>query len=207
MTIEAVLFDADGVVQRQGDGWSTLLGDILKPEGDTDAFCGEVFAAEAPSLVGEGDFEPALAAVMHQWGCRVSVQEALRAWEAIVVDEGVVDQVKALREAGTYCGLATNQQAYRARFMADKLGYGALFDQSFYSCELGYRKPDPGYFRAVLERMSSPAGRVLFIDDSPANVEAACGAGLGGALFQPGEGVEWGGAMRGLLGQYGLLQE
>ncbi|NKB71324.1 MAG: HAD-IA family hydrolase [Candidatus Latescibacteria bacterium] len=204
MTIEAVLFDADGVVQRQRAGWSQLLGGLIGPEADIEAFCRDIFAAEAPSLVGERDFTLALEGVLHKWKCTVPVSQALQVWEAIVVDEGVVAQIKTLRARGTYCGLATNQQAYRAAFMGQQMGYTTLFDRSFYSCELGYRKPAPGYFRAVLQGLPFPPGQVLFIDDSPANVEAACTAGLAGVLFQPGEGVEWAGPLRSLLAVHGL---
>lgn len=52
------------------------------------------------------------------------------------------------------------------------------FDHCFYSCEVGFRKPDLAYFEAIMNRLALSAGECLFIDDSEANVESARTAGL-----------------------------
>jgi FMN phosphatase YigB (HAD superfamily) len=44
-------------------------------------------------------------------------------------------------------------------------------------------KPDPTFYDALLKRSSVPADRILFIDDLPANVEAAKYAGMHGHRF------------------------
>ena len=46
------------------------------------------------------------------------------------------------------------------------------------SCHLGVRKPDPGFFERLLERIGHGPDHVLFLDDRPSNVEAAASFGL-----------------------------
>ena len=90
-----------------------------------------------------------------------------------------------LRAAGMYCALATNQNAYRARYISDDLDYAESFDHAFYSCEIGSTKPDPRFFRAVLDALRLPPDRVLFIDDRHENVASAGDAGMRATLLQP----------------------
>ena len=132
MRIEAILFDADGVVQRptadRQAQWRALVGgadELVKK------FKLDVFTAERP------------------------------------------------------CHLATNQEPYRARHMRDVLDYGKVFDRLFFSCEIGCSKPDPGYFRAILDSLKLPPRAVLFIDDVDANVAAAESVGIRAELFAP----------------------
>ena len=187
MKIQAVLFDADGVVQRQAESFrSTLIGLLESPEADANAFLQDIFETERPSVTGQQSFEVGLETVLSRWHCRGTLQDALQAWEQLIVDETITDVIQRLRATGLYCGLATNQQSYRARYMSETLGYQTLFNATFYSCDLGYRKPDVRYFEAILETLSFPPRDILFIDDNEPNVKAAHQVGLNAALFQPG---------------------
>ena len=76
-----------------------------------------------------------------------------------------------------------------------------IFDEQFYSWELGVAKPDPGYFRAIVERVDGRPERMLFIDDNAENVEGAREVGLPAELFPAGGGVA---ALRPLLAAYGI---
>ncbi len=88
--------------------------------------------------------------------------------------------------------------------MSEVLGYGELFYREFYSCYLGWAKPDPAYFGDVLRLGELAPGRTLFIDDRPQNVEAARAAGLQAAQFVLGEIGSGGVALRTLLAGFGL---
>jgi putative hydrolase of the HAD superfamily len=57
------------------------------------------------------------------------------------------------------------------------------FEALFLSYEIGHRKPDASYFNYVLEHMNAQPEEVLFIDDSPANIEAAEALGINALLF------------------------
>jgi putative hydrolase of the HAD superfamily len=199
--ISAVLFDADGVIQRSTiDWWSRLTSFV--PAGDGEAFVADLMAAEKPSLVGKGDFREAVAEVLRRWDSPVTVEDALEPWTWFAAEPAVVELIRKLRADGIGCHLATNQQAYRRAIMQDERGYGEWFDQTFYSCDLGLAKPDPAYFRAILEAISQPADAVLFIDDNESNVAGARSVGLHAEVYDLSSGTD---ALIGLLRQYELL--
>ena len=66
--ISAVLFDADGVIQRASQDWWSRLGSLVPA--DASAFVADLMAAEKPSLVGKGDFRDAVAEVLARWNSR-----------------------------------------------------------------------------------------------------------------------------------------
>ncbi|WP_405067972.1 HAD-IA family hydrolase [Kribbella sp. NBC_01510] len=197
--LSAVLFDADGVVQRPSQDWWARLTSLVPS--DSDAFVADLMAAEKPSLVGKGDFRDAVAEVLHRWNSPASVEEAMEPWHWFAAEPAVISLIGSLRAAGIGCHLATNQQAYRRAIMQDERGYGAWFDQTFYSCDLGLAKPDPAYFRAILAALQVSASEVLFIDDNEANVAGALGVGLRAEVYDLSAGVP---ALVELLRRYGL---
>ncbi|MGW6277417.1 HAD family hydrolase [Kribbella sp. NPDC055071] len=184
--VSAVLFDADGVLQRPTTDWWPRLH-ALAPE-NPEAFVAELMAAERPTLVGKGSFPEVVADLLRQWGSPASVEEALEPWSWFESVPEVVALIGRLRAGGIGCHLATNQMAYRRGLMVER-GYGDWFDQTFYSCDVGLAKPDPAYFRHILSTLDLPAPSVLFIDDNEANVASAAGVGLHAELFDLSMGV------------------
>ena len=156
-TIRAVLLDADGVVQLPGSAWSGSLGALCGDPDRADEFRADVFAAEKPCLTGAADFESALAQVLRKWQSSVSVEVALRAWTDIEPAADILDLVRSLRSSGVSVSLATNQQAHRAHFMTNSLGYRTHFDHLLYSCELGFSKPSVEYSNRIGTKV--PAAR------------------------------------------------
>jgi len=57
------------------------------------------------------------------------------------------------------------------------------FEALFLSYEIGHRKPEASYFNYVLKHMNAQPEEVLFVDDSPANIEAAEALGINTFLF------------------------
>jgi putative hydrolase of the HAD superfamily len=194
----AVLFDADGVLQRPTRDWWPRLHELAPT--DSEAFVAELMAAERPTLVGKGSFPDVVAEVLRRWNSPASVEDALEPWSWFEAVPEVISLIAGLRAAGTQCHLATNQMAYRRSIMVER-GYNTWFDQTFYSCDVGLAKPDPAYFRAILAAIDVPASSVLFVDDNAANVESARGVGLHAEQYELSTGVP---ALVELLDRYGL---
>ena len=184
MKIDAILFDADGVVQRpfaaRRDAWLELLGSGR----DVDKFVAAIFEVEELALEGQADFIEGLSSILAEWGCQGTVDDALVAWTMIEVDAEIAEIVRSLRRGGLKCCLATNQEPHRADYMSAKLRYAELFDKEFYSCRMGVMKPAGAYFRAILNNIDIPAGNVLFLDDHRINVDAARETGIHAAEFR-----------------------
>jgi putative hydrolase of the HAD superfamily len=200
--IDAVLFDADGVVQhpapRRRDAFEKLLG--AGQVSNVDEFLKDVFAAEEPSLIGSDGFVAALADILAKWRCQGSLDDVLRAWTMIEVYADIMEAIQSLRRSGVGCYLATNQELHRATYMSRILGYRELFDREFYSCHIGSMKPDSSYFQGIIQELKLPASRVVFVDDHEINVTAARKVGLHAATFEGRAGMS---ALRQTLSQFG----
>ncbi len=90
----------------------------------------------------------------------------------------IMDQLKA---AGYRQAIATNNEPRRTNFLENEMGFGGRVEAIFSSGRLGVLKPNRDFFDQVLAHLNLPADRVLFIDDSQANIEAA--AKLGWQVF------------------------
>jgi len=202
VTIATVLFDADGVLQDPVERWRPAFGKKFALAGDTlDAFAQSVHATELDHLTRNDNFPNALEATLRRWNLTGRLPEALEILNAIRVDVDTVKIVQELRARGIHCHLATNQQSHRARHMSEVIGYRDLFNREFYSCRIGIAKPDPGFFRFILNKLDVPPKSVLFIDDREENVKSAIEVGLRARLF-PVAGGEV--AMRAVLARCGL---
>ena len=102
----------------------------------------------------------------------------------IEVRQPMLAAVRAVRDLGLRCGLATNQQNLRGAYMRSSLGFEKIFDEQFYSFEIGFAKPKQGIFGRSWHRSVSP-DRVLFIDDHDGNVAGAREVGIHSELFLP----------------------
>jgi HAD superfamily hydrolase (TIGR01509 family) len=67
------------------------------------------------------------------------------------------------------------------------MGLASRFDRFFFSCHLGVRKPDPGFYRHITRELGVPPAALLFFDDQRANVEAARAAGWRAELYAMGD--------------------
>jgi putative hydrolase of the HAD superfamily len=187
--IRVVLFDADGVIQHvEHASGNVLRAQVERILGfvpdDLDRFTREIFEAERTAMVGHADFVEILHPVLAQWGAH-GVADTLAAewWCPIDTDQSILSLIGTLRQQGMVCALATNQQRYRARYMDETLSYRSVFDRSFYSYQLGLRKPDIEYFKAIIAALECAPDEMLFFDDAEENVAAARSVGLQAEQF------------------------
>lgn len=190
MRVRHVLLDADGVLQELPGGWHAALEVYAGKR--TAELLAAIAMDEQPSVRGdEPGFFPVLTRLLKEHQVSASALEVqIAVWERIEVLPHTAGLVAELRGRGYGVHLATNQNPERAAYMRNKLKYDELFDSSFYSCAVGYAKPDPAYFRKVLATLGAEAGEVGFVDDSPANVAAAREVGLVAHQWRYGDPVE-----------------
>ena len=130
-----------------------------------------------------------------------------RAWNAMLLDypPGRIDFLKTVGSRyEMYLLSNTNAIHYKAvqKIYADTFGGGSLddlFKKSYYSYTTGMRKPDADIFELVLRETSLPAGTMLFIDDTPANIHTAESLGITSLFLSKPHTVEE------LFEQHGLL--
>ncbi|MHB1445932.1 MAG: HAD family hydrolase [Acidimicrobiales bacterium] len=181
-SVRAVLFDADGVIQRSGAFPAHVQSELGWSEEDFHGFLSDLFSHPLYEgcLEGRASFLPLLGALLEPRTCSMTPAQFMADWHRVGIETvpGAFELVEQLRAAGVICCLATNQDPERAVFMDEQLGYAGRFDHSFYSCRMGVRKPAPEYFRHALAVLELAPEQVLFLDDHPANVDAAMQVGL-----------------------------
>ena len=193
-----MLFDADGVIQGTRAGWMEELTAWGGSRGEE--FLLAVAAADVSCLTG-ADFGAAMREVLRQFEISAPLEDVLdrRFW--IEVRQPMLAAVRAVRDLGLRCGLATNQQNLRGAYMRSSLGFEKIFDEQFYSFEIGLAKPETGYFQTIMDRIDVAPDRVLFIDDHDGNVAGAREIGIHSELFPRDGGVT---ALTPILARYGV---
>ncbi len=92
---------------------------------------------------------------------------------------GALETARAIRANGRYrMAVLNNESRELNEYRVRTFGLGELFDEFFSSCYTGRRKPDPTAYREALDVTRRAAEETLFLDDRPANVEAAARLGI-----------------------------
>ncbi|MGW6928684.1 HAD family hydrolase [Lentzea sp. NPDC054927] len=89
-------------------------------------------------------------------------------------DPAMVELVRKARAAGLHTALLSNSwgEGYPKDLLVE------LFDTIVISGRIGLRKPDERIYRHTLDQIGVAAGRAVFFDDAPVNVEAAQAVGM-----------------------------
>jgi putative hydrolase of the HAD superfamily len=197
------MFDADGVLQHLPGGWIAAAEPFFG--GRALEFLQRSYAAELPTLAGQGDHLAILTATLADFAVTVPVADVYRGiWLSVEPVPTSLAVVRALRQGGYGVHLGTNQERYRAAHMREVLGYDGLFDVSCYSWELGAAKPDLAFFTEAARRIGAEPEAILFIDDNAENVAAARAAGLSAEQWCLDDGHD---LLYDLLAQHGVSAE
>jgi putative hydrolase of the HAD superfamily len=97
------------------------------------------------------------------------------------LDATLMEYIAVLR-ARVRTGLISNAWAGIRQVLGDG-GGETTFHEMIISAEVGLAKPDPAIFQLALARLNVPAAAAIFVDDVPANLEAARAIGMRPILF------------------------
>jgi FMN phosphatase YigB (HAD superfamily) len=118
--------------------------------------------------------------VMADCGLSATYEDFVRDWEDIFwLNEPVARLIGLLKSRGYGLVLGSNTNVLHAthfrRQFATTLG---LFDRLILSHEVGFLKPEAGFYAACVAAAGVPASSCVFVDDMAENVEGARRAGL-----------------------------
>ncbi|HOK98925.1 MAG: HAD family phosphatase [Bacteroidales bacterium] len=139
----------------------------------------ELFDRFDRGQVSEDNFRTAL---LNLCSCRhITAEQFDQAWNQIIVDvpDAVLNCLRHLAQQFNLFVLS-NTNSIHIRFLYRYLfevkgvhNFEAYFKKVYYSYQMGYRKPEVAIFEQVLVDAKIDPQRTLFIDDTPANIEAA----------------------------------
>lgn len=182
-----ILFDVDGVLVH---GYHAKLAfsrhwdERLETDfgiGRTDfrdRFIRTVFESEV--LTGKVSLYKALQEVLPTIGHDGDPQELIDYWmeRDAVTTPGLLPYVERLHACPSVrLFIATNQEAVRAGYLMNTMGFGRYFQDIFNSARLGVLKPNPQFFVRIEELLDRPDEKPTFFDDRQNVVEAARAAG------------------------------
>jgi putative hydrolase of the HAD superfamily len=113
-------------------------------------------------------------------GIGLTEAQFLEGWNAIFAGEmpGIAPLLAGAAQRLPLYAFSNTNPAHVAHFSktyADVLGH---FREIFLSSSIGLRKPDAEAYDHVVKAIGVPASRILFFDDSAANIEGARARGL-----------------------------
>jgi 2-haloacid dehalogenase len=103
---------------------------------------------------------------------------------------GTPEVLRELRDADMRLLALSNWSVDKFVLTRPRFAFLEWFEAIMISGDMGMAKPDPAIFRECIARFSLEPGRTVFIDDSPANVEAARAHGWRAILFESATQLE-----------------
>jgi 2-haloacid dehalogenase len=183
--VEAVVFDLGGVLIDWDPRYlyrklladeaavEEFLGSVCTPEWNAEQDRGRPFAEGVAELV---ERHPAHAAAIAAYSER---------WEEMLGGEipGSVEVLADLRAAGLPTYALTNWSAETFGIARERFAFLDWFCGVLVSGEERMVKPDPRFFRLLVERFGLDPGSSFYVDDSAANVAAARRLGFDAVRF------------------------
>ena len=120
-------------------------------------------------------------------GRSFSADQVKNAWNALLIGmpSENIDLLKALKKEGYALYLLSNTNIFHYDAIRDELktnfglnALGDLFDEAYYSFQIGMRKPDAEIFEFVMKSSAVDPDKTVFIDDNEDNIRASIMAGL-----------------------------
>lgn len=113
-----------------------------------------------------------------------AVTRIMTGWHDLkdVIEEGL-NTLRKCKAMGKKLYVLSNYNDKAFEYIRQKYDFWDLFDGFLISAQEGLIKPDPAIFRLLIDRFQLDPARSLFIDDSPANIEAALYCGLQGICY------------------------
>lgn len=185
MTVRAIFFDLGGVVvrtefqaprehlaERLNLTYEDLIRLVFESESSRQASVG--------AITTDAHWE----AVTRKLGRPASEASAIREefFAGDVLDTQLLAFIRALRPRYR-TGVISNAWPDLRQDLAEKKAEDA-FDVVVISAEVGVMKPDPRIYHIALDKAGVTAQEAAFVDDTPANVEAARMLGMHGILFK-----------------------
>ncbi len=175
--IDLVIFDCDGVlIDSEGLSGAVLI-DALAQIGvtiDFDDFCTRMVGRSFPTVAADLRARGAVMPETFEASYRARLLERFE--RELTVTDGVREMLAALDRR---CCVATSSSPARVRRSLELTGLGDVFGADVFTASMVARgKPAPDLFLLAAERMGTPPGRCLVIEDSLPGLEAAGAAGM-----------------------------
>jgi len=155
----------------------------------------ELFNLFDKGLISDFDFFTRVKELIRHQG---EDEELLRAWNAMLLDvpAGRLELLVKLKQKYNTFLLSNTNETHIESFERDLYlrhgvkNFNDYFDEVYYSCRTGLRKPDKEIFEMVLSKNKLDPAETIFIDDSVQHVQGAGQCGIRAYLLPKGMELE-----------------
>lgn len=196
--IRNIIFDLGGVLlnidpKRTIDAFNHLgMQNLIGEKGLT--YDHEIFYLMEQGKINPEEFRNGIRNLLSK---KVTDDQIDSAWTAMLLDfpKVRVELVQKLRNEFTIFLFSNTNAIHLTKYQSvfsNQHGFevSSLFEKSFYSNEIGFRKPTIESFQEIIRLSGIHPEESLFIDDSLQNVKGAIASGLNGYWLESGQKVE-----------------
>lgn len=179
--VDAILYDFGGVIieidfDRIFARWAELAGVPIERVKSRFSH-GEAYGRHERGEIELGEYYRALRAEL---GVELDDEQLIDGWQRVFGPEHpeVVEVLRGLQGRVPQYLLSNTNATHYDYFRHRYARALAPLDRIFASCEMGKRKPEPQAFEFVARATGVPLDRILFLDDTVANLEGARALGM-----------------------------
>jgi putative hydrolase of the HAD superfamily len=187
MNVEALLFDLGGVVfdidfGRAVASWAAaarLPAETVRARFAMD----DAYERHERGEIAAGQYFAALRASL---GIDVADAALVTGWNAIYLDEvpGMRGLLRNAADRWPVYAFTNSNPTHHAFWSLRYAETLEVFRRVFVSSEMGLRKPERAAFEAIASEIGVPLERILFFDDTQANVDGARAIGMAAVLVR-----------------------
>lgn len=184
--IKAITFDLDGVYFTS-ESFKRFKANLPKATSDEAAVNQVLYKSPQMQLFKTGKIseDNFWAYARQELGINVSNPDIFRILrDSYEINPQVRDYVHQVKSAGYKTCICTNNFITRIRELNKKFNFLADFDIQVISYEVGYIKPDPRIFQALLERSQVLPGELVYSDDDSSKLTGAKDLGINAFAYE-----------------------
>lgn len=179
----SVLLDIDGVLNH-GERFSDRYKKEIKVAPEViDNFFKNRFGL---CLIGKADLREELEDVLKDWNWKGTVSDLLNFWFEGEVNptKELFEIVEQLKSENVPLFAGTNQEKYRSEHLKRVLKLKDKFKKVYTSADVGVKKPELGFFNAILKENNIKPEELVYWDDDEENVASAKGLGINAFVYR-----------------------
>ena len=126
--------------------------------------------------------------VSRRLGSKLSFEQFVEVWNRALDPTPIHEDAFLAKLGKKYrLGLLSNTDPLHVAHMEKTYAFFEYFPVRIYSCSVGASKPNPIIYKEALQACKVRAQEAVYVDDVPANAQAATQLGMNGIVFQSPE--------------------
>jgi putative hydrolase of the HAD superfamily len=186
--IRALILDYGGVIS-QPQNPENVTNILHSLEQDHNGFSEVYFRQRGQYDLGQLSGEQYWTDILQHYGLNPDgfdiarlIQEDVKSWTQL--HESMIQFITESRSQIHRLAMLSNMTRDTLAFMRKHYSWLELFDELYFSCELGIKKPDREFYETCLRKLELSPNECLFVDDSVKNVKGAVEAGMPAIQFR-----------------------